>query len=559
MRKIFLTLLLSFLLLNPSFSQTLTIKSSLGTDTIQACIQQQIYFYGYLINGSDTLDAYWTWDMDDGTQFNGPGLDTIRYSFMQNRGYRVFAYATYNDTTFIGEILVKIGLDPVFDGTKVDLPSNQNGICKGDQVTLIGKCTDSSSWKEHPVSIYLEPFPFQISSNISYSNAIERKDFLVNQTLQNPDHIDSIGLLIVQSNSQNLKITLTAPNGKTIILKDYGGNQNYFGDTSQGSNGANWYYWSNSSVQTINTLPINNEQIPPQSYAPDQNFDSLTGTLLNGQWTINVSDTGQNDFGYVLGWAIFFDTAIVADTFQYTNTFNFSQAYWNGDNINLTVNGQANAYPDTYGDHRYNFYVQDNFGCMHDTSVFVTVEQPDFTMDKTTVIIGDSVKIEDLTSWAKHHYWDFGDLSPQQTGKTVYHKYFDKGKYLITLTAESASGCTDQDTAWIEAVPKPIKLQNYNVFTPNGDGVNDVFSFFIKPEDKITAYNIETIDGKIYDRYGKVVCHWTTPEQAIKGWNGNINNSKIPAAEGFYYYVIIIKGKDGKKYPPFTGFIYLHR
>ena len=540
-------------------AQTLTLSSSRGTDTIEVCSLQPVYLYGYLVNGTDTLEADWKWNMDDGTIFTGFDLDTIKYSFAQARAYRVFAYATYNDSTYIGEIIVKVGLDPNFTGTRPDLPANQHGICKGDQVTLIGKASNSQKWTDKPVSTYIEPFTFEISKNIPYTNSITRKDFGIDQKLTSPDDIDSIGLLIVQPNSKNIKITLTSPDGKTIVLKDFGGNQNYFGDTSQGNSGQKWYYWSMAGSQTINSLTINNQQIPTQTYLPDQSFDNLSGTLLNGSWTITVTDTGSSDKGYIKGWSIVFKPDIVPDTITYSNTYDYEHSVWNGDNINLTTNGQAQAYPDTYGEHIYKFYITDNFGCPHDTSVSVTVEQPDFSLDKPTVIIGDSINVQDLTTWSDKHYWNFGDGTPEQEGESVYHKYFNKGKFLITLTAESKSGCTDQDTAYVEAVPKPIELQKYNVFTPNGDGINDVFSFFNKPDDKITAYNIETIDGKIYDRYGKVVCHWTTPEQAIKGWNGNINNTNIPASEGFYYYVIIIKGKDGKKYPPFTGFIYLHR
>ena len=188
------------------------------------------------------------------------------------------------------------------------------------------------------------------------------------------------------------------------------------------------------------------------------------------------------------------------------------------------------------------------------------MEQPYFDLDKPQVTIGDSIKVEDQTTWSTISSWDFGDDSPFETGKTVYHKYFDKGRYIITLTAESPSGCTDQDTAAVQVVPKPIKITQYNVFTPNGDGVNDVFSFFNTPDEKIIAANIETIDARIYDRYGNLVCHWTSPEQAIKGWDGTINNKgKRPVSEGVYYYILLIKGKDGKKYEPISGFIYLHR
>ncbi len=556
------TLIIVLLSHSLSFGQKVIINSNLGKDTIHACVLQPVNFRAYLVIDSDTVsNAFWQWDMDDGTIFSGLNLDSVKYSFSSNRAYRVFAYATYNDSTYCNEIIVEIGLNPFFTGTKSDIPTKQFGICKGDNVTLTGKISSTRHWKEHPVSLYKELFPFNISYSAPYFNAITRKDFPVNQTITSGSDIDSIGLLIEFPNTSNLKITLTAPNSKTIILKNYGGNPNRFGFPRLKQNGAKWYFFSLNADSTINQLSLSDTTIPfNRSYLPEQSFDSLIGSPLNGKWTISVTDINNDYNGYILAWAIYFNPKIVPDTLQYSNTYNLTSAYWSGDNINLTSNGVASAYPDTYGPHRYTFYVNDNFQCTHDTAIIVNVEKPSFKLDKQSTFIGDSIKAQNQTSWAKSCLWTFGDNSAAQTGCTVYHKYLDKGKFLIKLKATSESGCYDFDTAWVLIVPKPIKLPQYNIFTPNGDGINDVFSFFNTPDLKITAANIKSIDGRIYDRDGHLVCHWTTPKQAIKGWDGTINNNgKIPAPEGFYYYIIIITGKDGKKYKPFTGFIYLHR
>ncbi len=539
----------------------IVLTSSKGQDTINVCFSEQVYFYAYLIDtNNDTLSCQWDWDMDDGTTFSGLDLDTIKYNFVLEKAHRVIATATYNGQKYISVIVVRTGLEPYFSGTKPDLAEGQTGICKGDRVGLIGKVAGQKTWKDNPVSVYYEPFPFQISDQVSYTNSITRKDFNPDSTLSSKFIIDSIGLLLVHSNSADIKITLTAPNGKTVILKNTGGNGNYFGDTALSAQGAKWYYWSPSASQTINSLSISGQMIPPAAYLPDESFDSIVGTRLIGQWTLKVEDVFPSNNGYVLGWSIHFNRAYVPDTLEYSNSYDLALSFWQGDNVNLTSGGISEAYPEEYGPHPYRFYVKDNFGCFHDTTVGVVVEQPDFDLDKNLVFIGDSIRVEDLTTWSINSSWDFGDETPFENGKNVYHKYFDKGNFIITLTAESASGCTDQDTAIVQVVPKPIQIAQYNVFTPNGDGVNDVFSFFNTPDEKIIAANIETIDARIYDRFGNLVCHWTTPEEAIKGWDGTINNKgNRPASEGVYYYIILIKGKDGKKYDPISGFIYLHR
>jgi gliding motility-associated-like protein len=65
-----------------------------------------------------------------------------------------------------------------------------------------------------------------------------------------------------------------------------------------------------------------------------------------------------------------------------------------------------------------------------------------------------------------------------------------------------------------------------NTFTPNGDGINDLWE--IK---NINNYTNATV--KIYDRYGQVVY---SSKGYSKPWNGRNNNNDLPA--GTYYYLI---------------------
>ncbi|MGZ3865946.1 MAG: gliding motility-associated C-terminal domain-containing protein, partial [Bacteroidia bacterium] len=74
-----------------------------------------------------------------------------------------------------------------------------------------------------------------------------------------------------------------------------------------------------------------------------------------------------------------------------------------------------------------------------------------------------------------------------------------------------------------------------NVFSPNGDGVNDYF--FIK------ASGFEFAGYTIFNRWGKVMFETDVWND---GWDGKYNEKDVP--EGTYYY--IVRGKDvigGKK------------
>jgi gliding motility-associated-like protein len=66
-----------------------------------------------------------------------------------------------------------------------------------------------------------------------------------------------------------------------------------------------------------------------------------------------------------------------------------------------------------------------------------------------------------------------------------------------------------------------------NVFTPNGDGINDLFTPFL-PYSGVTKVEME-----IYNRWGKRVFHTKEPDIL---WDGTDETTKYPSSDGVYYY-----------------------
>lgn len=71
-----------------------------------------------------------------------------------------------------------------------------------------------------------------------------------------------------------------------------------------------------------------------------------------------------------------------------------------------------------------------------------------------------------------------------------------------------------------------------NVFTPNGDGINDVFI--------ITSSGLTDFSLLIVNRWGEVVFETNDPDQ---GWDGTINGNKC--ADGVYFYSMKAKQNTG--------------
>jgi len=118
--------------------------------------------------------------------------------------------------------------------------------------------------------------------------------------------------------------------------------------------------------------------------------------------------------------------------------------------------------------------------------------------------------------------WDFGD-GTTATGMDVHHT-FPLGKeyeYTITLSCTTTHGCVNTATKTITVIGKELP----NTFTPNGDGVNDLF---------MKGWYIS-----VCDRSGRTVYEGDT------GWDGTDKGRKLP--EGTYFYEIKANENGAKK------------
>lgn len=97
-----------------------------------------------------------------------------------------------------------------------------------------------------------------------------------------------------------------------------------------------------------------------------------------------------------------------------------------------------------------------------------------------------------------------------------------------------------------------------NVFTPDGDGINDLFTF-TDPDHQNCLFNAYLVNVKIYNRFSEKVFNGTagTPNQCCSinssnisnlGWNGKNNNTGMDLPASVYYVVINMQGCGGQTY-----------
>lgn len=126
--------------------------------------------------------------------------------------------------------------------------------------------------------------------------------------------------------------------------------------------------------------------------------------------------------------------------------------------------------------------------------------------------------------------WVMGDMSRVYDKNPVY-SFQQTGEHRVKLiVTDEESGCMSADSALTIKVTDAF-LNFPDVFTPNGDGVNDEFRCAYK--------SLKNYDIKIYNRWGRQIYHSTDP---AKGWNGKEGNSE--AAAGVYMYIAEADGFD---------------
>lgn len=138
--------------------------------------------------------------------------------------------------------------------------------------------------------------------------------------------------------------------------------------------------------------------------------------------------------------------------------------------------------------------------------------------------------------------WYFADDSSVLNTMSVEHQFASEGLYPVLLTVTDDFLCTDS-TMRLVNVAKKIMVPN--VFTPNGDGINDLITL---PVNGITTYSF-----KIFSRYGILIYR---DDSRNPVWDGT-NTSGVKMQPGVYYYSL--QSLDPEHPLSQAGFIHLFR
>jgi gliding motility-associated-like protein len=163
-------------------------------------------------------------------------------------------------------------------------------------------------------------------------------------------------------------------------------------------------------------------------------------------------------------------------------------------------------------------------GCKKELVANVTVHPlpgVGFSLSSPTIDVRHNQLSCSITSETGTHYnWDMGD-GLTETGSDITHLYSLQDNaldYTITLSATSSYGCVDSSSQTIDVIPFIP-----NIFSPNGDGINDLF--------------MQGMEAMVFDRNGLILFSGT------EGWNGIYNG--MPLSPDTYFFLVSYTDKNG--------------
>jgi gliding motility-associated-like protein len=182
--------------------------------------------------------------------------------------------------------------------------------------------------------------------------------------------------------------------------------------------------------------------------------------------------------------------------------------------------------------YKYNYVAIHQGTCTFDTlQLTVTVNPKPILIAGTsqTIIAGSSVLLTASGTYINFYTWTPASSLSCNTCATPIASPTENTVYHITVS--NLFGCTAHDSVSINIRCENSQVFLPNTFTPNGDGLNDVFAVRGVGLRNIVAF-------RIYNKWGNLVFERTdfSPNDYNNGWDGTFNNT--PLGNDIFVYTV---------------------
>jgi len=243
---------------------------------------------------------------------------------------------------------------------------------------------------------------------------------------------------------------------------------------------------------------------------------SATATLNNCSFTDNVTVTVSQNPAIVLNGP---DAMCDGETGQITASLGNFEYLWNNGSTQNSISINKSG--------RYSVVaVNPETGCSSKASIQIgSLPQPGVNLAETLEICkGKSKIITAIPINNSKLLWDDGSTL------TTY-EIAEAGSYAVTATTTCGSVTksivvTERDCSQTLNIP--------NSFTPDGDGLNDIF--------RAVGQRIKSFKISIFNSWGEIVFE---SEDIREGWNGSFRNNSYFVESGLYPWILQVEYEDG--------------
>jgi gliding motility-associated-like protein len=306
-----------------------------------------------------------------------------------------------------------------------------------------------------------------------------------------------------------------------------------FGDGNTSDQSALLYQYKNPGIYTVRLMVIGMYNINNKCQAidqitvtvnakPDVDFTADKTTVCNGDavtFTAQIIANGSSV--QTVRWGLGDGQAQIGNPLTYN--------YWNTGTYTIQLN----------------VITADGCTTLVEKKDYIIVEtRPEVSMEadgkkltngsELEVQAGEPIAFKALTTNADAVRWE-------ESGKTVSNESepslsFTLANQPIPLKLVAVKGSCEEALTVLIKVAQNDAISIPNAFTPNGDGVNDVYNIILRRPARFTL--------EIKDRWGTEVYKGN---ESSAGWNGGVNNKlSAPCPEGAYVYYLHLSYTNSK-------------
>ncbi len=158
-----------------------------------------------------------------------------------------------------------------------------------------------------------------------------------------------------------------------------------------------------------------------------------------------------------------------------------------------------------------------------------------FNASLTATGYPNQLSLTDYSSNSIKSYWTYSESAAKDSASYIVRDYPQSGSYTVTLLAIGRNGCNNS-ASYAFRISDSSGVTLPNIFSPNDDGVNDVY--------KPITRGISSLKASVFNRYGALISSW---DRVNGTWDG-YTTSGLECSPGTYMIVVEATGFDGNTY-----------